>query len=130
VTVIQTPCSDPSNDPNDWFIEKDGKQYRDDSVLPEEQVKAILISAHGHDLSEAEALALVDAAEDEKIRLNLIRRRKARDACYDCPIRLECLGQRLEAKIEFGIWGGYYPEELRKIEDERAARSRRRGGVD
>lgn len=30
----------------------------------------------------------------------------ARDICWTCPIRLECLTWALETKQEFGMWGG------------------------
>lgn len=129
---VETPCSDPSNDPNDWFIEKDGKQYRDDDPLTVDEFLAAMAPLFtNHAKPDRDAIeAVINEAVAEKIRLALIRRRKARDACYECPIRAACLGQRLEARIEFGTWGGYYPEELRKIEEERDARLRRRGSVD
>lgn len=120
--TVLTPCSDPANDPNDWFIEKDGKQYRDDEVLTEDEVHALSDDGNGGIKPYEEVVTALEQAMDEKIRLALIRRRKARDACYECPIRTQCLGQRLETKIEYGTWGGYYPEELRKIEDERDRR--------
>jgi Transcription factor WhiB len=113
--TTETPCS--TGDPEDWFLEKDGKQYRDDPILTSDECDALWDTVDPN-LSAEEVDRIVDEAEAEKIRLALIRRRKARDACYDCEIRLGCLNQRLEQRVEYGIWGGYYPEELRKIEEE------------
>lgn len=118
---------------NDWFIEKDGKQYRDDPILTDLEVEMITDHITGAldpstslDAFQAAVDKACDAGEAEKVRLALIRRRKAREACYKCPIRLACLDSRLENRVEYGTWGGYYPEELRKIDEERDRRARLR----
>jgi WhiB family redox-sensing transcriptional regulator len=41
--------------------------------------------------------------------------RKARQICSMCPVRDECLAYALEAKEEFGIWGGLDPRERRAL---------------
>lgn len=125
-----TPCK--AADTDDWFIEKTGRQYIDEPVLTPEQIKK-LRDEHPPKMSARQAADLADeieAATEEQLRLNLIARRKARDACYECPIRLDCLQERLQSGAEYGIWGGYYPEELRQIERERDRRDRRRSSVD
>jgi len=120
-----------------WFIEKDGKQYRDDVLISESAYAEIAarVKAENPEVTDFEAFRdLVDTAVDreeaEIIRANLIRRRKARDACYECPIRTLCLEQRLEGRMEYGTWGGYYREELQEIERLRDERERRRSGVE
>lgn len=43
-------------------------------------------------------------------------RREAKDLCFTkCPLRLQCLDIGLREGQAHGIWGGYYPEELRKL---------------
>ncbi|MDY5585523.1 MAG: WhiB family transcriptional regulator [Arcanobacterium sp.] len=48
--------------------------------------------------------------------------REARQICYGCPVRLECLSDALNTKNIFGVWGGLTERErraiLRKIPDE------------
>jgi WhiB family redox-sensing transcriptional regulator len=43
--------------------------------------------------------------------------------CLGCPVRMECLAEALDNKIEFGVWGGM-------TERERRALLRRRPDVD
>lgn len=97
------PCARPENDPNDWFIERDGKQYPDEDLLTEEERAT---------LSEEEA-----AEREEEVRRDRLRaRRHARDACHtECYMRLECLDRAIKERPQYGIWGGYFPEQLREI---------------
>jgi hypothetical protein len=113
-----TPCADPTRDPNDWFIESYGKQYREDELLTEAEV-ADLDSIHlTESLEPADRQRILDLAASEKKRQALVRRRKAKESCREeCPIRKACLAQGLELQnLDHGIWGGYYPEERRAIE--------------
>src|SRR5690625_5487877 len=32
--------------------------------------------------------------------------RQAREICFTCPVRLECLIDALDNRIQFGVWGG------------------------
>jgi hypothetical protein len=119
--TVETPCK---ADPDAWFIGKDGKQYRDDDVLTMSEASEAVKHLDPADLGFGEAwedalAGALEAAAEEKTRQALIRRRKARDACYECPVRLPCLDVRLETKIEHGTWGGYYEEQLRVLERER-----------
>ncbi len=47
---------------------------------------------------------------------------KAKTICFGCPLRGACLEDALERRTEFGIWGGYTPQERRTM--------LRRGGAD
>lgn len=115
--MIVTPCADPENDPNDWFIEKDGRQYADDVLVPDAELESVAW--------EARALYR-EGKEDLILRAALRRRRHARDKCYECPLRLACLTRTLDAAdVEYGTKGGYYPEELRKVQREIVRRKRR-----
>ena len=134
---MRTPCSDPANNPDDWFIERDGKQYPDDDFLTHEEMhdigQRVLAETGDGDGVFERVEAAIDEAEAEAKRAALIRRRHARDKCHvECYFRLQCLdlaigGELLD--ITYGIRGGYYPEELKKIVDTREARRQRRSGA-
>ena len=90
------PCASPENDPDWWFIEKDGgaaEAKRDGVTMTPDEISAALR-----------------------------RRRQAKDKCFlDCPTssRLRCLDFGLsENNQTYGIYGSYYPEERRKIVEE------------
>lgn len=127
-------CKAQGVDPEDWFIERDGKQYPDDELLTDPEVNALVekfypgeralepgegryILATGDDDDETiiEAREAVDEAEADALKEALRRRRHAKDACFRCPMRLECLRIALDGRIEHGTWGGYYAEERRQI---------------
>lgn len=117
-----TPCQDPANDPEDWFISRDGKQYPDDDLLDEETRLKIAT------LDEDEQAKVTEAAEAEALKASLRRRRHARDKCYtECLLRTACLNQALETGVEHGTWGGYHEEQLRELR--RAIERRRTGGA-
>jgi len=40
---------------------------------------------------------------------------QAKEVCDSCPIRMQCLDYAIQAKIEYGIFGGFTPEERNKI---------------
>ncbi len=48
---------------------------------------------------------------------------RAKMVCLGCPVRTECLGDALDNRVEFGVWGGM-------TERERRALLRRRPDVD
>src|SRR3712207_3722708 len=39
----------------------------------------------------------------------------AKRICRSCPVRYECLGDALDNKIEFGVWGGMTERERRAL---------------
>lgn len=125
--TAKTPCE---SSPDDWFIERDGKQYRDDILVDFNDVDLVELDLQG----PGAAQEFIDRAEAEARKQALIRRRKAREACHnDCPVRLQCLDAGL-AKYDddgelHGIWGGYFAEDVIRIG---LARQRRRAarGVD
>jgi hypothetical protein len=133
---MTVPCADPANDPEDWFLEKNGKQYDDDVLVTEELLDAYLVDLRaaydatgleGWPLPERD-VARVDL-EAHKLKEALRRRRHAKDKCHvECYFRLQCLSRALDGEggIEYGTQGGYYPEELKKIATLRAERQARR----
>lgn len=42
--------------------------------------------------------------------------RNARQVCFTCPVRLECLIEALETRMEFGVWGGLTERERRAMQ--------------
>jgi len=50
--------------------------------------------------------ALFPEASDQK---------RARLLCSGCPVRLECLSEALDNRIEWGIWGGMTERERRLL---------------
>jgi hypothetical protein len=122
-----TPCQDPENDPNDWFIEKDGRQYYDEPVLGAQEVRDLWDEC----LTTGEdGMVALQRANAERLRENVVKRRHAKDKCFtECPMRGACLEQGLSEDFvvaQYGIWGGYYPEELRAIQRQGRARRRAR----
>jgi WhiB family redox-sensing transcriptional regulator len=41
--------------------------------------------------------------------------REAKLVCFGCPVRLECLSEALDHRIEFGVWGGMTERERRAL---------------
>lgn len=41
--------------------------------------------------------------------------RKARGICMGCPVRVECLAEALDNRINWGMWGGLTERERRKV---------------
>jgi WhiB family redox-sensing transcriptional regulator len=41
--------------------------------------------------------------------------RKAKTICGKCPVKVDCLVFALQAKVEFGIWGGTNGKERRAM---------------
>jgi WhiB family redox-sensing transcriptional regulator len=39
----------------------------------------------------------------------------AKTVCRGCPVRLECLAEALDARIEWGVWGGMTERERRAV---------------
>lgn len=115
------PCWESGLDPDDWFIRRDGRQYDDDEIVSQDEAYAYLESEHPDwRTTSVEAVreiteAFVARETAKRLRANIVRRRKAREACYRCPVRLECLTLALEQRPSSGTWGGYYEEELRKL---------------
>ena len=121
--TYQTPCQ--TGNPEDWFISRDGKQYSDDDLVSEEFVLAHLTAVDPNGTRSVEEIdAVWNRLEAEAIRGALVRRRHAKDACYTCYFRTQCLGVALEGDLVHGTFGGYYEEELREIRKERSRRER------
>lgn len=117
-----TPCRRPENDPDDWFLGRDGKQYSDDPVMTVQEITDVRLQYD----NEQEADLAVEEAEAFRLREAVKRRKAARSLCHtDCILRLQCLEAGLE--VSHGTWGGYYEEEraqIVRLRNERAFRRR------
>ncbi|WP_329128225.1 WhiB family transcriptional regulator [Streptomyces sp. NBC_01465] len=58
----------------------------------------------------------------EQLFADSVQQKRAKALCNGCPVRVECLTEALDARVEFGVWGGM-------TERERRALLRRRPGV-
>lgn len=45
---------------------------------------------------------------------------EAKIVCHPCPVRLQCLAEALDHRIEFGVWGGMTERERRALLRRRA----------
>lgn len=129
-----SPCADRTNDPNDWFIRPDGRQYTDEDLLTETErhgVARSVLPIGGETFEEHEKRVndALDAARSNRRRQALARRRQAKSLCFACPVQTECLTGALERGEIHGTWGGYLEEELVEIRKEQARRRRRKGFI-
>jgi len=119
VNDAKTPCSAK---PDQWYTERDGRRYDDESLLTESQIRDLTESVGSMypDYSPSAVMEEVESAVDEATaeatRVRLVERRQARDACFGCEVRLQCLDLALKNREQYGIWGGYFPEQRRAIE--------------
>lgn len=133
--MTNTPCADRSNDPNDWFIRADGKQYTDDDFLTEDDRRGIArsvlpIGGETAEEHEARVKRALNAAIGNRRRAALARRRNAKSLCVlECQMRVECLTAALDRNETHGTWGGLLEEELVETRREQARRRRRRATI-
>lgn len=116
---IQTPCS-VSETPDDWFIGRDGKQYPDEEFLTADEKRRIRRSVLGirgetPEQHEARASRAINAATNDRRRRSLGARRRAREACLACPIRVACLDEAIDKQHDHGTWGGLFEEDRREL---------------
>lgn len=127
------PCADRANDPQDWFIRADGKQYSHDDLLTDAErhgISRTVLAIGGETFEEHETRVerALNAARMNRKRIMLARRRRSKSLCWsECPIRDACMIQALDRGEMHGTWGGYLEEELAEIRKEQARRRRRAG---
>ena len=124
------PCAAPENDPQDWFISANGKQYSFDNLLtPAERrgLRRSVLPITGETIEQHEARveSALSAAERSRKIAALRRRQAAKSKCFRCPIRTEC-GRGAVARGEMhGTWGGMFEEEVAQV----VALDRKRLGI-
>lgn len=114
--TYQTPCQ--QGNPDDWFLSRDGKQDPDDDLIDADLLDMLRESARDAGKTVEEIDAIVDQAEREELRIRLRQRRHAKDACFTCYFRMQCLDIAIQEGHTAGTWGGYFEEELREIRRE------------
>lgn len=126
------PCAAPGNNPDDWFISRDGKQYPDDDFLTDAEIsgikKAVLrIEGETSDQHRDRVDKAIAVAEADRKRKALQRRRHAKEDCMSCYSRIECRDKALApiTPATHGTWGGYFEEELRSLRVEIVRRNKR-----
>jgi hypothetical protein len=125
MTHVQ-PCALPENNPDDWYLRPDGKQYSDESLAPADLLDLVQEAAQARRIRPDEAEAIIEDAERDLARDAIVRRRHAKDKCHtECYFRLQCLDLALRNDETFGTWGGYYQEELADIRKVRRERGRK-----
>ena len=82
------------------------------------------------DLGDVPCSVFPDAYFPEDLGPGELQGRKmARELCQGCPLRLQCLDYALEAREQFGIWGGLTTRERQILNaKKRAARAQEREG--
>lgn len=108
MSEYQPPCKD---NPDQWYTERDGRRYDDEVLVDVEQIMANLDGEPFGAVEEA-----VEDALEEVVKQRVIERRQARDKCFGCKVRLQCLDTALTNREQYGIWGGYFPEQRRTLE--------------
>ena len=58
---------------------------------------------------------LEDAGDLDAMFVSGAAQRDARQVCFACPVRMECLVEAFEARIEYGVWGGLTERERRAM---------------
>jgi WhiB family redox-sensing transcriptional regulator len=59
----------------------------------------------------------------------LVQIERAKQVCFECTARGECLDFALSTNQDSGVWGGMSEEERRVIRRRRAALARKRGAI-
>ena len=120
---VETPCS-VSDSPDDWFINREGKQYPDEVFLTEDEKRRIsrsvlVIQGETEERHAARVSRAINAATNERRRRALGARRRAREACLSCEIRTACLDQAITDGHQHGTWGGLFEEDIRQLQRKR-----------
>ena len=66
------------------------------------------------DMSWTARGACLDLAPDD-LFVQGAAQRSARAVCQGCAVRLECLSDALDNRVEFGVWGGMTERERRAL---------------
>ncbi|WP_127128124.1 WhiB family transcriptional regulator [Georgenia sp. SYP-B2076] len=55
------------------------------------------------------------ATEPDALFVRGAAQRTARELCFSCPVRMECLADALSSQTSFGVWGGLTERERRAL---------------
>jgi WhiB family redox-sensing transcriptional regulator len=116
----QPPCTEPDANADDWFVDRNGRQYPDEPFLTADEHSRIAKSVlrregEGPEEHDRRVRRAINAAESDRKRRALQRRRHAKESCLGCPIRRACLQRVLDEGHLWGTWGGLYEEEIADV---------------
>lgn len=61
------------------------------------------------------AYAACKAVQPDALFVRGAAQRSARELCFGCDVRVECLADALDSKMAFGVWGGLTERERRAL---------------
>ncbi len=61
------------------------------------------------------ALSACRDADPDELFVTGAAQNRAKAVCMGCPVRTECLGDALDHRVEFGVWGGMTERERRAL---------------
>lgn len=67
------------------------------------------------DASEWRARGACRSHHPDRLFVPGAAQREAKMVCNPCPVRVQCLAEALDRRIEFGIWGGMTERERRAL---------------
>ena len=54
-------------------------------------------------------------ADPDRLFVRGAAQHRAKRVCLGCPVRVECLADALDSRVEFGVWGGMTERERRAL---------------
>ena len=61
------------------------------------------------------ALSACRTSDPDELFVTGAAQNRAKAVCSGCPVRTECLGDALDNRVEFGVWGGMTERERRAL---------------
>ncbi len=61
------------------------------------------------------ALSACRTSDPDELFVTGAAQNRAKAVCLGCPVRTECLGDALDHRVEFGVWGGMTERERRAL---------------
>jgi len=114
MTDYRPPCQ-TAPDADAWFIDIHGKKSLDEEVKDFPGVDAE-IRAWESLMNQPISEDIRERIEAQARRRRLIERRQAKQECYQCYFRLQCLDLALaDPNLRSGTWGGYHENEIAEI---------------
>jgi WhiB family redox-sensing transcriptional regulator len=67
------------------------------------------------ELKHWQEAAACRGADPEELFAESTRQKRAKQVCEGCPVRIDCLVEALDNRIEWGVWGGMTERERRSL---------------
>jgi WhiB family redox-sensing transcriptional regulator len=67
------------------------------------------------ELKHWQEAAACRGADPEELFAESTRQNRAKAVCEGCPVRIDCLVEALDNRIEWGVWGGMTERERRSL---------------